>query len=792
MKSGKYTLRELWADGDAEQFVVPELQRDYVWTSKQIEPLLGNLLEAYKKYLGFTLPQFDGLKENQIKELEKIYRDNNCSCNIGFIYAYYDADVLNRYFLIDGQQRMTTIYLLMAYLAHCDKTSRDKFVSRYFRPIDSNSKSDDFRNHKLKLDYRVREVAHEFLQHLIFDMMSEQKNYLAEMLFNNQTWDKSEKDKEENITAALKKIPWYHLYYRDDVTIRSFVSNLHAIHKIIKGYSVDFSQWFSYLEDYIEFWYFDTNQSSQGEELYIYMNSRGEQLSYNENRRPDFLSSANSMKEKESLGNKWDDIQNFFWRNRGHNPSADKGFNFFLRLVEQLNIGEQDEWYIGKVKYATDERVQGQLKSFIQCAMESSAKAKTQTDDISEELEQYYSDCRSTEKANSISKAEEKWADLFAYYQTVSKFAVTKEIKDYFPIELYLQGIVPDKTQREFLVFIALLIVFKAQEEIDINLLKRCRLYFENLMRQEEIENEPTIGSRALFKLARYVGEKQDFYALREVENKLLISEEKQKLEYLAQLDDEIADGWLEFFDEILRDDKLLRGKIYLLLYAMQDVQENNPFEIIEQENFKERVKSLKDALHESFKSQNIYNAISFGQCFRYYSVQRTTYPYIFETDELAWHRNFYNYTNKGDVSIPNPYIVSFIKNDFKPKDTWEPLGDECCWRWLQKLFMSEESRKLILDDGGKKQFGVFGKKIYFHGGHPLFAKVCSFDDRIKYSNTEISKDLIMDYDDEKFILKIDGENDLKNIPIQIQDDGSWNFEELNDSVAKFKEEGKF
>ena len=85
MKSGKYTLRELWADGDAEQFVVPELQRDYVWTSKQIEPLLGNLLEAYKKYLGFTLPQFDGLKENQIKELEKIYSP---LCSQGREYRY--------------------------------------------------------------------------------------------------------------------------------------------------------------------------------------------------------------------------------------------------------------------------------------------------------------------------------------------------------------------------------------------------------------------------------------------------------------------------------------------------------------------------------------------------------------------------------------------------------------------------------------------------------------------------------------------------------------------------------
>ena len=142
-------------------------------------------------------------------------------------------------------------------------------------------------------------------------------------------------------------------------------------------------------------------------------------------------------------------------------------------------------------------------------------------------------------------------------------------------------------------------------------------------------------------------------------------------------------------------------------------------------------------------------------------------------------------------MSAPNPYIVSFIKNGFKPKDTWASLGDESCWQWLQKLFMSEKNKNIILKDGGKKQFGVFGKKIYFHGGHPLFAKVCSFDDRITYSNAEISRILTMDYDHKDFILKIDGEDEEKRIQIQ-KDDGSWNFEELNDSAAKFKGEGKF
>ena len=31
MKSGKYTLRELFLNKNIEQIIVPEIQRDYVW-----------------------------------------------------------------------------------------------------------------------------------------------------------------------------------------------------------------------------------------------------------------------------------------------------------------------------------------------------------------------------------------------------------------------------------------------------------------------------------------------------------------------------------------------------------------------------------------------------------------------------------------------------------------------------------------------------------------------------------------------------------------------------------------
>jgi len=793
MKSGKYTLRELWAESDAEQFVVPELQRDYVWTATQVNSLLNNLFLSHQKYRSFHLPDFknEELNPSQVNELQKIYCENNCSCNIGFIYAYYDIDVQGRYFLIDGQQRMTTIYLLMAYLAYRDETTREKFTSRYFQSIDDHLQDDDFRNHRLKLDYRVREVAHEFLQHLIFDMVqTPAKNYLSEILFNNQNWEDNEKKKEEKITTTLKKIPWYHLYYRDDVTVRALIANLYAIHRIVNIYrdeKVDFSAWFSYLEDYVEFWYFDTNQSSQGEELYIYMNSRGEQLSYNENRRPDFLSAGDSMMEKEEISREWDGIQNFFWKNRGDNPSADRGFNFFLRLVEQLNIAEHEILDEGDAKYFTDDRVQTQLKNFI---------TRTNSDSISQELKTYYSE----------SKTKEKWDDLLTYSQILRSFATADYVRNCFPnVDSYLQGVIPKGDQRPFLVFAALLIAFRHCNDIDYIKFKRCRLFFENLMRHSGVETEPTIGGRALFSLARHIDQhQQDLYSLCNYpqDNNLLSYEEKNKLQYLSDLarcDATVADSRLQFIDDVLRNDTLLKGKIYLLIYAAAQNDEigNNPYTLLEDGEMRMKIQNLKEKLHESFKSKDLYNAISFGNCFRFHSVQRTQYPYHFYHGADAWYYNFYAYSNRRDIDItvPNPVIVKFMKNGFTPSNPFADIGTSSVgWKWLQKLFSSEKNRQDILNSCDEKfsLFGEFGDKIYFRGGSPLFSKVCSYADRILFENDIFTRILTMDYDSDFFILAIEGTDDTKRVAIQKIKDGEsvWNFDELDAFVDHFKAQG--
>lgn len=64
-----------------------------------------------------------------------------------------------------------------------------------------------------------------------------------------------------------------------------------------------------YVENYIEFNYFDTNISSQGERLYLYMNSRGEDLSRQESLKAMLIERSDNKLED---GKMWEDWQDFF------------------------------------------------------------------------------------------------------------------------------------------------------------------------------------------------------------------------------------------------------------------------------------------------------------------------------------------------------------------------------------------------------------------------------------------------------------------------------------------------
>ncbi len=164
MKAGKYSIKELFNNRYVDQIVIPEIQRDYVWGKKEVEGLLNSIKENFEDFKkGIEINQISKDDEEINKAFEQYYKKQKFSCNIGFIYAYNDPEYSGKYFLIDGQQRLTTIYLLLLVLASEKLEFREKFTKLYTLsglPI---------------IDYRVREASHYLLKEVKFQQVKYKK-----------------------------------------------------------------------------------------------------------------------------------------------------------------------------------------------------------------------------------------------------------------------------------------------------------------------------------------------------------------------------------------------------------------------------------------------------------------------------------------------------------------------------------------------------------------------------------------------------------------------------------------
>lgn len=275
--------------------IVPEIQREYVW---------GNNSDVLEKFL-----QELEKKASPCQECHHVHTNKNI--NVGFLYSYkpsyvkYESERILDEFLIDGQQRITTLFLLLLYRATIEERIDD------FLTI---CRADEDGLH-IGFNYKVRSLTQQFLVQLI----------------------RHAKDggcSAFDFIMDLDNSPhWFLDDYKNDPTVMSMISALKSIKKIF-GNTSNF--YFDYLLTNIHFWHFKTEATSQGEELYITMNSRGEQLSDNEMQKSRVLPS----KELYKYGCKWESWQTFFWRNRtmgnAQNANADKGFNNFLACIEGL------------------------------------------------------------------------------------------------------------------------------------------------------------------------------------------------------------------------------------------------------------------------------------------------------------------------------------------------------------------------------------------------------------------------------------------------------------------------
>jgi hypothetical protein len=289
--------------------IVPEIQREYVWGKSENKSVLERFLKS--------------IKENcdACENCNLVHKKGDI--NIGFLYSYKPPYVTidnERYldeFLIDGQQRFTTLFLLLAYLSVKEKRIKD-FVSiiRF-----------DEEKEEINFDYKVRNLTHRFL----IDFVS----------FLN---------KDANIDS-MENETWYLSDYQTDVTVQAMIKSLHTIAEIFN----DDYQYFDYILTAVRFWHFKTEATSQGEELYITMNSRGEKLASNEEQKAEILPQEKLLE----WGGKWEEWQDFFWKNRGKNPNADKGFNEFLNCISGLSN------YLDNDKNVAPEKIEAYFNALV-------------------------------------------------------------------------------------------------------------------------------------------------------------------------------------------------------------------------------------------------------------------------------------------------------------------------------------------------------------------------------------------------------------------------------------------
>jgi hypothetical protein len=262
-------FRELTNDFSIE---IPIIQRDYV----------------------------QGRDDNKAKEIRKSFLDdifksleNNEKFHLDFVYGSFEE---TKFIPIDGQQRLTTLFLFYWYFS--------KRENREFNAI---------------LTYKTRVSSREFCEK-IFD-------FKIDFLKDNKV--------SEQILNSKEFIP----FWENDPTIKSMMIIIDEIH----NRSTDIDEYFDRLDN-ISFEVFKLEDfgTEQSEELYRKMNSRGKSLTAFENFKAIieqivYTDKARHKKIAKKFERKW--VDNFWKKYRDKNSLIDDSFmNFVYFITEMLSF----------------------------------------------------------------------------------------------------------------------------------------------------------------------------------------------------------------------------------------------------------------------------------------------------------------------------------------------------------------------------------------------------------------------------------------------------------------------
>ncbi|RYH00440.1 MAG: DUF262 domain-containing protein [Alphaproteobacteria bacterium] len=259
----QHSFATLFSAVDAVE--IPIIQRDYAQGRKQSADVLDAFLTSLR----------DALEAEHRQALD-----------LDFIYGTFEDDGSKVLSLLDGQQRLTTLFLLHWYVAMCEGQLED-FRARWTK------------RGRSRFTYATRPSSLEFFDALAKAVVEPP----AEGGWNGK------------LSAVLIDSNWFFLSWRSDPTVKACLTTLDAVAKefgIAKGL---YSRLIDEEQPPITFHFLDLERFGLTDDLYIKMNARGKPLTPFENFKAWLVGRvANEPWAKGfdlALDQKWMDL---FWR----------------------------------------------------------------------------------------------------------------------------------------------------------------------------------------------------------------------------------------------------------------------------------------------------------------------------------------------------------------------------------------------------------------------------------------------------------------------------------------------
>ncbi len=235
------------------KLVIPIIQRDYAQgrMNEDTREVRNDFLDALYTYLDENKPN---------RDLDFVY---------GTLQRGEDDNERVHFIPLDGQQRLTTLFLLHWFLYQISENIELKEIFK--KQLLEGGKS--------QFTYETRQSSIDFCDALIKSSVD----------INNLLTVKDSKNNDvSSLSATIKNEHWYYRIWNNDPTIQSMLVMLDAIHQKFYGKADFFARLMDEDNPIITFIFMDLKEYKLTDDLYIKMNSRGKPLTKFENFKAKF------------------------------------------------------------------------------------------------------------------------------------------------------------------------------------------------------------------------------------------------------------------------------------------------------------------------------------------------------------------------------------------------------------------------------------------------------------------------------------------------------------------------